>query len=233
MSRHIAISRRFIQFQLNSFFGIRKPHVIINSIPKSGTHLVKQLLLTSQYRFVGHVGWSEENVFKSSSEINNLFVTAHIHKTDHPNANNYLLIRDPVDVAYSYMKYAINRIDHPYRNAIKECKTTEDKINRIVNGGRGIDPLSSLYQKMFIWATRNQANIISFDRIIQNPVEFCQLFNAQINENNVGIALQKTTPTFRRSKDPEELTIKRILKTGPSKFAQTYQIYYEMMERAI
>ena len=44
--------------------GILTPEIIVNSIPKSGTHLVKSMLASQGFRFVGHH-------YDNGSEIDN------------------------------------------------------------------------------------------------------------------------------------------------------------------
>lgn len=105
MKSLLTASRRTAQWVWTSRAGLVRPWAVVNSVPKSGTHLAKAILKGAGFRFAGHVGESELRFLNQSETPNRAFATAHVTRPITGPGIRLLVFRDPADVALSMAVY--------------------------------------------------------------------------------------------------------------------------------
>lgn len=232
MTGLIADLRHRVQYALHSRLGLRKPQVLINSIPKSGTHLAHQYLKGAGMRYVGYVRGEESEAVPLVEGPRRSFVLAHVHRGMLPDAGEcFLLYRNPVDVAVSMLAYFTARPDHP-RHARFHARSCEENILEIIQGGDGFEPLAERYTSYRDWAVRNGAHAISFEEMRSAPLAFvqrCGDIDRSIDEATLLARNARWNPTRRVRKLEGEDSLKdELRKTIREKERRLWDAYQEL-----
>lgn len=168
---------------------IEIPRFFLNSIPKSGTHLLKQLLLgipgihyNSQIGLYGHY---EYQTVEKLQPIKNLpphsFANGHLHYSakwetffKELNMKQVFVWRDPRDVLISYAHFIPKtQIDHLYPTFTQEGFTHRDRIKFLIEGGPLVEDgkpdhpgIQEWYQSFSGWLNRPNVHAIRFEDMI-------------------------------------------------------------------
>lgn len=232
MRKAFIATRRFAQLMYFSRLGWRQPSILANSIPKSGTHLVKAILEGGGYSFVGHYNTPELPQLKMVEGTTRSFATAHSNVPVTGPGRRLLVYRDPADVALSMALYVRSRVDHPRHRELAALSLQEAVIG-IFEGTTEIQALPITYAKMLQWALASEARGVNFDAFRKNPA---MLFDA-IGEHVVDLesierAMSRWNPTKRTKKHPREIELKEALRQMKRPSVQkTFEIYREMQEQ--
>ncbi len=127
------------------------PPFLLNSIPKSGTHLLKQLLLgipgmkhDPNKGMFGHMHYQTEAKLDAMDNLtNHEFVNGHLYYTSEwetffnkRNMKQIFVYRDPRDVVVSYAYFIPTLKIHPlYDTFTQENFTHRDRIKFLIQGG--------------------------------------------------------------------------------------------------
>jgi hypothetical protein len=168
---------------------IEIPRFFLNSIPKSGTHLLKQLLLgipgiqyNSQIGLYGHYHYQTD---EKLNPIKNLtphsFANGHLHYSvewetffKELNMKQVFVLRDPRDILISYAHFIPKtQIDHLYPTFTQEGFTHRDRIKFLIEGGPLLEDgkpdhpgIREWYQSFSGWLNRPNVHAIRFEDMI-------------------------------------------------------------------
>lgn len=234
MNKFLADTRRKLQLALNSRFGQRQPSILVNSIPKSGTHLIKAILDGNGYQFVGHYNGPEIQHIKMNSNSDKKYSTAHTQIPVTGPGMRLLVFRDPCDVAVSMALYVRARVDHPMNRRLNAL-SLEGAIDAIFDGSSGINSLSLTYQNRLNWARASQARGIDFNEFIKKPnVVFSTIGEANVDILTVKKSMQKWNPTKRTKKHPQEKELKEALRASNNiNVRETHDLYKAMQQELL
>jgi hypothetical protein len=128
------------------------PKFFMNSIPKSGTHLLKQILLgipnvTHHYQnelYEGYPYQLKEHFQKLSSMRENEFGAGHIYYSHEWSEmlkrlgmKQIFIIRDPRDIIVSFNHFILNKYPyHPLYHHLKQCKTNKARYRIFIHGAK-------------------------------------------------------------------------------------------------
>lgn len=231
MRKQFTSARRYIQMLSASRMGTRHPHILANSIPKSGTHLVKAILEGGGYQFAGHYNSPELSWLTMTDTPNRMFSTAHTNLPVTGPGMRMLVFRDPADVAMSWVLYARSRFDHPQHKVLSQM-SVQQGVNVVFDGSAGIQALATTYGNMLDWARASDAIGVDFGDFKQDPKSlFDKLGDTQTDMDAITQAMGKWNPTKRTQKDPQEAEIKAELRASKeSDVVKTYEIYAQMRD---
>ncbi|MEB1806296.1 MAG: sulfotransferase domain-containing protein [Bacillaceae bacterium] len=127
------------------------PSFFMNSVPKSGTHLLKQILLgipdvthsPKNVFYEGKLKDNAEHFYKLGQLKDNEFAMGHVYYSDEWNymlkrlgMKHVFLIRDPRDVVVSFAYFIVNKLpNHPLYEYFTEPDTTQkDRYMALIKG---------------------------------------------------------------------------------------------------
>ncbi|NIY74009.1 hypothetical protein HCZ30_16410 [Marivivens donghaensis] len=232
MKKYIADNRRKIQLAINSQFGRLQPNILANSVPKSGTHLLKAILEGNGYKFVGHYNDQECGHLDISQERNRYFSTAHLNTATSTRGTRLLVYRDPADVALSMAIYLRNRWYHPQHKKFSSIPLA-DCVDLVFHGTQGLRPLWETYENKFKWANSVDAIGFDFSFLKSEPDKIFRV----IGDNDVDLfainrSINRWNPTKRSKRDPHEDELKReAQKSQKSSVIKCFDIYKKMTDR--
>lgn len=159
------------------------PKVVLNSLPKSGTHLLESLFF--QLPYMRHCGkktlkiQTQDPIEPKIKVLNKLknghFLLAHMQYHDmvldrllYNDLKLIQLVRDPRDVLLSHLNYIENmdktQKSHEY---IKRFTTREDKIKAMIEGKPHVlEPYPEVLDKFGDWLSKDQVLCIKFEDLI-------------------------------------------------------------------
>jgi len=158
--------------------------VILNSLPKSGTHLIEALFF--ELPMMGHYGGRtiiinnqddtfEQNSKKLRSIKKGQFAPTHIQFNDkvynvilNENIKVVQIVRDPRDVLISHLLY-IRDLDKTHKSSayINSIKGDIEQFKAIIKGREDIiEPFSDVAKKFFGWLTKPDTLIIKFEDLV-------------------------------------------------------------------
>jgi Sulfotransferase domain len=163
---------------------------ILNSIPKSGTHLLKQILLgipgmshNPDKGMFGHISYQSNNKLNELKKLGkNEFVNGHLFFSNEwsdyfkeCNMKQIFVYRDPRDVVVSYA-YFIPTLDiHPlYETFIQEGFTHRERMKFLLRGGepignKPIQPnLYAWYTSFSSWINKENTHSVRFEDFVEN-----------------------------------------------------------------
>lgn len=169
------------------------PRVLVNSIPKSGTHLVDQLL--EEFPLVRpalcrtvrekpsdkllDINFEEREsirVKKILSILKGQYMRAHMPLSkalsdglsQAGNVKTILIVRDPRSVVVSQYKY-ISDIDvtHPTHDIINQYENISDKLRACILGVDGhIEAVVDVYRSYSAWLEREDTLVVKFEDLV-------------------------------------------------------------------
>ncbi|MCX7551334.1 sulfotransferase domain-containing protein [Xanthomarina sp. F2636L] len=159
------------------------PKVVLNSLPKSGTHLLESLFF--QLPLMRHCGKrtlkiETQNPVESklpviSSLKKGQFLLSHMQFHDSiiktVNENNIKiihLIRDPRDVLLSHLNY-IEKMDTTQKShkLIRQYNTRFDKLKAMIEGKHDVlEPFSEVLDKFQPWLNQPEVLCVKFEHLI-------------------------------------------------------------------
>ncbi|MBV7269168.1 sulfotransferase domain-containing protein [Winogradskyella luteola] len=159
------------------------PKVILNSLPKSGTHLLESLFL--QLPLMRHCGKKTLRLEIQNSVNSKLGVLSSIkkgqfllsHMQYHKGALQTIvanktkiihLVRDPRDVLISHLNY-IERMDTTQKahKFLAEYDTRFEKLKAMINGKKDIlEPFPEVLDKFLPWTQLDEVLCIKFEHLI-------------------------------------------------------------------
>jgi hypothetical protein len=161
---------------------VNGPRTLLNSIPKSGTHLLERAI--ERMPGIRNAGrrtidcWDsvDTNVIKKLKKIpRGAFLNAHLtalpevlNVISHHKIKVIFMIRDPRDVIVSYAKY-LQKIDltHPSSKYIRSLPSDSDRINAIIDGVSGLIPSIHDLLKYFLgWLYCRNICICRFEDLV-------------------------------------------------------------------
>ncbi|WP_283153374.1 sulfotransferase domain-containing protein [Guptibacillus hwajinpoensis] len=167
------------------------PRFLLNSIPKSGTHLLKQLLLgvpgMQNDPFIGMYGHfhyqTEEKLATARAFPNHSFLNGHFHYSkewetffEDLKLKQIFVLRDPRDVLISYAHF-IPKVPahHLYETFMQEGFTHNDRIQFLIEGGVPITPFVAVqphfaewYQSFSEWMGRPNVHSVRFEDLMSS-----------------------------------------------------------------
>ena len=227
--------RHYLQIMVSSRCYLRKPGTLVNSIPKSGTHLAKEILIQSGLKFAGHHHDRSFSHLEARKLDCSVFVTGHISKTPSQYMNNILITRNPVDVIYSMVSYIKRRRDHP-RHAKVANLGFSVAAEKIIDGDIGLDPIFYRFVEYYKWAQHNGAHIVDFSLLKENPSDFIDIIGVPLDKENIDLrpAILNWNPTRRRKKDKYEDDIKNsINKKIERSCPELFDLYFSVKEGGV
>ncbi|WLD94951.1 sulfotransferase domain-containing protein [Alkalihalobacillus sp. AL-G] len=176
------------------------PPFLLNSIPKSGTHLLKQLLLGipgiqhhPDKGMFGHYEYQTEiQINRARNLPNNEFINGHLYyskKWEHffhdMNMKQIFVIRDPRDVVISYAYFIPKLPIHPlYTTFTQKGFTHRDRIKFLIEGGQPTDPKKAYQPNVQDWFTsfsdwmdKDNVLTIRFEELLSSPFKKIQTVN--------------------------------------------------------
>ena len=178
----------------NRFFYNRSHFILVNSFPKSGTHLLYQLFsnqnfLKDYHTFIASMpsinkASLDENIIinKLNNSIENEIIRSHIYYSDNVeyffkknNCINFFIYRDPRDVVISEANYLYDmnkwhRLHKYYRN----LSNLNDRIlfsilgNDYINTDIEYPNINERYNKYIGWINSNECFSIKYEDLITN-----------------------------------------------------------------
>ncbi|MEY8870692.1 sulfotransferase domain-containing protein [Meridianimaribacter flavus] len=159
------------------------PKVVLNSLPKSGTHLLESLFF--QLPLMRHCGKrtlkiETQNPIESklptiSSLKKGQFLLSHMqyHDSILKTANNndvkiIHLVRDPRDVLLSHLNY-IEKMDTTQKSHkfIKQYDTRLDKLKAMIEGNKDVlEPFPEVLNKFQTWKDQQEVLCVKFEHLI-------------------------------------------------------------------
>lgn len=224
----ISRSRSDIQLLYHSRILTRKGGVLLNSLPKSGTHFFKAVMQGMGYEFLGQIG-SRSVVRIRLHQGSKRFFTAHTRTPMPGEGIKLLCVRDPAAVALSLVHYAKSRKDH-YRNAVFENTTIADAMIAVFKGSDQFKPLGDRYEAMLHWAERSDATTLDFDDVRSNPEIMAHVFSqGAFDGATVSSELNKWNPTKRDSdKTAEKAFLEEFRQEHDLLLRPSYDVYERM-----
>lgn len=162
---------------------VTAPPVLINSIPKSGTHLIEGILEAAPpYRNAGQrtiVSASPGCDARCTRRLRRLrrgaIYNAHLpywleysEALTSSNAKCLFVLRDPKDVAVSRMRY-VTEIDltHPATVPMQNLGNDSERVRAAIIGIPGaMPPLAAVYRSFLAWAERSGVLMIRFEDLV-------------------------------------------------------------------
>ena len=229
MGVKISKIRRTLQWAWFSKCGVLQPSLLINSIPKSGTHLAKAILEGAGCRYAGHVGASELKFLKNKQMPKQVFMTAHISEPVKIECQKVLIFRDPIDVAVSMAIYIRSRKDHPRQRLFSEMSLIET-INAIFSGFDELEPLAVRFDQMYKWAVSSQAQVINFSEIKKNPKDLLNIIGLDYyDEEKIDQKVHSWNPTKRTKPVANEFEIKdKLRRTNEIQVVKAVDVYQKI-----
>ncbi|WP_257349092.1 sulfotransferase domain-containing protein [Pseudalkalibacillus decolorationis] len=169
------------------------PAFLLNSIPKSGTHLLKQILLgipgMKHYPDKGMFGHYEYQTDIQINRAKNLeddeFINGHLFYSNKweeffndINMKQVFVIRDPRDIVVSYAHFIPTLPIHPlYATFTQKGFTHRDRIKFLIEGGQPIDPrvayqpnVNDWFTGFSEWMVKYNVLTIRFEDILSSPL---------------------------------------------------------------
>jgi Sulfotransferase domain len=194
------------------------PPFLLNSIPKSGTHLLKQILLgipgmkhNPDKGMFGHSHYQTDLQLERVKNLsNNEFINGHLFYSKEweeffkgLNMKQIFVIRDPRDVIVSYAYYIPTLKIHPlYDTFQQEGFTHRDRMKFLIEGGQPIDSkkpyqpnVKDWYTSFSDWMERDGVFSVRFEELIISEKERIQTLNRMVDflwENNESIFIDKS-----------------------------------------
>ncbi|MFD2682729.1 sulfotransferase domain-containing protein [Bacillus seohaeanensis] len=173
---------------------------VLNSIPKSGTHLLKQILLGipgMQHHpdkgLMGHTHYQPEQKIEGLKTLStNEFINGHIFYSKEweelfksLNMKHIFVLRDPRDVVVSYSYFIPTLKIHPLYNTFhQEGFTHKDRIKFLIEGGYRTDykyidnpNVNDWYKSFSEWIGHEGVLSIRFEDIISSEAGRIQTIN--------------------------------------------------------
>lgn len=170
-------------FRLSALQGrLWGPKVLMNSLPKSGTNLLEQVLIQLPYmrrrmRYtLGYWDGSEATTLRQLSRIRRgEFLAAHLTATEYilqtllrENFKTLMMIRDPRDIAVSHFNY-VTYIDytHPSHQYFKSLPDDDARLMAVIEGVDGIvQPIWRVLEQYRPWLTADGVLVVRFEHLI-------------------------------------------------------------------
>lgn len=199
---------------INRLFYIRKKKLIdlnpliLNSIPKSGTHLISQFFennlyynnlggFISSHPSIKNVVLKDEKlILKLDKILKNEIVLAHLYHTKkieqlicNENFSKILLIRNPKDLICSYVNYVskMNKWhrDHKYFKSVTMKQGIKIALNGINNpNGYNLRPFGTELQKYTPWLHSENVLVLRFEDLVLNKTATIERLNDYLIKNN-------------------------------------------------
>lgn len=230
MKSILTTGRRKAQWVWTSRAGFVQPWALVNSVPKSGTHLAKAILKGAGFRFAGHVGESELGLLSQSEAPNRIFATAHVIRPITGPGIRLLVFRDPADVALSMAVYIRGRADHP-RRALLSGMSLGAAVELIFAGTGDLEPLAKRFQQMHDWAVASNARAIDFAAFKRAPQSLLDAVDAgSADLEAIAREIGRWNPTKRSGPVDDELEIKHALRQSDIRQVKAAFDVYEKIQ---
>ena len=204
----------------------RRPRLVLNSVPKSGTHLLKEYLIASGEPFLGHIdNLPRNNRFESRRQLG--FITSHTLSPVNCEAK-FLLWRDPVEVCLSMLAYIRSRPDHRLYFTLRGLPYRQG-AHLLLRGFDSQDGLAERYRNFSTWAIDNRATLIDFADLKSRPSGvMSDYFGIDISEEELSRARDKWNPTKRRRLLSGESELKtEISALIKSDYRDLFDVYHQ------
>jgi hypothetical protein len=165
------------------------PKVLVNSVPKSGTHLLMQLILGIPGMMITPT-WYYPTTFNSLQSMKSgQMGPAHLHYSPEQAAQLekwgikvVFISRDPRDIAVSLVHFIMENKwnNHPFSPYLRSLKTHEDRLLAIIRGVRpgengissyGIESWPNIYQyteRQYAWLNHSGICKVTFEDLVRN-----------------------------------------------------------------
>lgn len=209
----------------------------VNTIPKSGSHLLRQLLQglpqvthdwDRHWYFEGHSNQIQEHQNRLQTLKNNECAFGHVFYSDKWAAmlnqlgmKRMFLYRDPRDVVVSYVYYVMNKLQtdvfYPY---FSRCSTQQDRYRAVIEGfkdGPYRRPgINEWYGRFMKWSKDEQALVIKFEDLVgENRTNECEkIINYLIPSIKEESAVRSLIEGMKANVKPERSLTFRKGKTG-------------------
>lgn len=218
-------SRSDLQLLYHSRLLSRQTGILLNALPKSGTHFFKAVLEGMGYGFHGHFGSRSVLPVRLAPGAPG-FQTAHTRRPVPGSGAKFLTVRDPVEVSLSLVHYSKRRKDH-YLHAFFRDRSVEDAVAAVFSGHDAFNPLADRYASMMAWADKSDASVLDFADFRGNPDRLTQVLgHAAFDPTAVKASLDRWNPTKRVSdKAGEEAFLDQFRHQHRELIAPCYSIY--------
>ncbi len=149
--------------------------VLVNSFPKSGTHLLESILrhvpglVVPLHRTLR--AETSGKIDKIRSIRTGTAVTAHLAYSDDAfdaiqasDVHHFLLFRDPYHVINSHIRYVTEQHrNHPQSAEFLALSSPEERVRLVLEGGRGFDGLAERLSGYMPWRGKTGVTILRFE----------------------------------------------------------------------
>lgn len=230
MNKLFGFARHGLQLGWHSRLGMRRPDMLLNSIPKAGTHLAVSYLRAAGLAYNGYHRTIRSEGIVLRDGPGRCFAVAHAFEGDlPPGGNRWLLYRDPVDVAISMSAYIMARPDHWWHATFRDLGL-RDAVLTIVRGSEDLESLGERYARFAAWARRNGATTIAFQAMRDDPAAFVQRCTGgtwPVDGAALQRGAQRWNPTKRTRSLPLEAEtkaeIRQLIETTERQLHDAYQ----------
>lgn len=197
--------RHRLQLAWHSRLGSRRPGLLVNSIPKSGTHLAMALLRAAGHRYAGFHRGARAPTLRLDPAGHGVFAVAHALEGRIAGTGRVVhLFRDPIDVAVSLVAYVRSRPDHPLHRRLGSLEP-ENAFDRVLDGVGELEPLAERFRRSTEWARAHGARCFSYRRMREDPQSFVEACGGSVGTRPAGSSdldrgARRWNPT-RRSRD--------------------------------
>ncbi len=227
----ISRGRADLQLLYHSRLQLRSSGILLNSLPKSGTHLIKAILQGMGHEFCGHYGAHSKFSITLTDGAKG-FYTAHTRKPLTGPGHRILCVRDPGEVALSLVHYTRSRQDHYLNNVYRDMPLAQ-ALEDVFAGSDAANPLAKRYESFDIWAEQSEAETVDFADIRSNPAIMAELIGSDGFDTAAVLAeISKPNPTKRKSNRGEEHAfLQDFLASHSSLVKPCYDIYHRSLGR--
>lgn len=161
---------------------ITGPKVLINSIPKAGTHLMESTLdyfpLLRNTALPTLRGWNQvpERTMRALRRLKpGQYRTAHLpahskilEAVDKYNIRVIFVVRDPRDIVLSNYKYATYiDLTHPTHGYLAGLPDDATRLHKIITGEPGLlTPINDILDRFEGWLNCSQATVVRFEDLV-------------------------------------------------------------------
>lgn len=183
----------------------QQPGLLLNSIPKSGTHFLQQLLRIAGYKDVAHFYDADLTVVGNIQKLpicSTTFATAHVTTLRLDGAVSLLLIRDPAEVVLSKLNYIQSRFDHPLHRLMKRMPVEEAIELLIVGDSKSeVGGLSDIYSRYRYWQEMNRATVLDYNEMRRGDLKAINsVMRFAVTDQDLSRALRTATITSRNKR---------------------------------
>ena len=167
--------------------------VFINSLPKSGTHLVTKIMeALPQEKYAGWINWGDNDFYSPQkkqqliSDFTSLprgcYLVGHVIANQQifdilkeKDYRSVIIIRDPRDRVISLMHHALNVPEYRFHDFFKSLKSDKEKLRYSIKGVEAkfsnnenapLDPIDKIYESYLDWFDQPFNLVVKYEDLV-------------------------------------------------------------------